>query len=66
MGRGGTKYTLYIGGDSYGRRLNTEIQDGVPFDQLVPMLAKVFAAFATEPHKRRAVRRLLHASGCRS
>ncbi len=51
VGRGGTKYTLYIGGDSYGRRLNTEIQDSVPFDQLVPKLSKVFAAFATERTK---------------
>ena len=48
VGRGGTKYTLYIGGDSYGRRLNTEVQDGVPIDQLVPKLAKVFSAFAAE------------------
>lgn len=51
VGRGGTKYTLYIGGDSYGRRLNTEVQDGVPFDQLVPKLSKVFAAFAQERTK---------------
>ncbi|MCI0700164.1 MAG: NADPH-dependent assimilatory sulfite reductase hemoprotein subunit [Planctomycetia bacterium] len=48
VGRGGTKYTLYIGGDSFGRRLNTEVQDSVPMDQLVPKLAKVFAAFASE------------------
>ena len=48
VGRGGTKYTLYIGGDSYGRRLNTEVQDSVPIDQIVPKLAKVFAAFASE------------------
>ena len=48
VGRGGTKYTLYIGGDSFGRRLNTEVQDSVPIEQLVPKLAKVFAAFKTE------------------
>ncbi|QJW93346.1 NADPH-dependent assimilatory sulfite reductase hemoprotein subunit [Frigoriglobus tundricola] len=48
VGRGGTKYTLYIGGDSYGRRLNTEVQDSVPIDQIVPKLAKVFSAFAAE------------------
>ncbi len=51
VGRGGTKYTLYIGGDSYGRRLNTEIQDGVPIDQIAPKLGKVFAAFAAERTK---------------
>jgi sulfite reductase (ferredoxin) len=48
VGRGGTKYTLYIGGDSYGRRLNTEVQDSVPVEQIVPKLAKVFAAFRAE------------------
>jgi sulfite reductase (ferredoxin) len=51
VGRGGTKYTLYIGGDSYGRRLNTEIQDSVPIDQIVPKLSKVFSAFAQERAK---------------
>lgn len=48
VGRGGTNYTLYIGGDSYGRRLNTEVEDRVPFDKIVPKLAKVFGAFAAE------------------
>ena len=48
VGRGGTKYTLYIGGDTFGRRLNTEVQDSVPIDQIVPKLAKVFGAFKSE------------------
>ena len=48
VGRGGTKYTLYIGGDSYGRRLNAEVQDSVPIEQLVPKLSRVFAAFKAE------------------
>lgn len=48
VGRGGTKYTLYIGGDSFGRRLNTEVQDSVPIEQIAPKLAKVFAAFKAE------------------
>jgi sulfite reductase (ferredoxin) len=48
VGRGGTKYTLYIGGDSFGRRLNTEVQDSVPIEQIVPKLARVFAAFKAE------------------
>ncbi len=48
VGRGGMKYTLYIGGDSFGRRLNTEVQDSVPIEQLVPKLARVFAAFQAE------------------
>ncbi len=48
VGRGGTKYTLYIGGDSFGRRLNAEVQDSVPIDQIVPKLLKLFAAFKVE------------------
>jgi len=48
VGRGGTKYTLYIGGDSYGRRLNSEVQDSVPIEQIVPKLARVFASFKAE------------------
>lgn len=48
VGRSGEKYTVYIGGDSYGRRLNSELQDLVPRDQIVPKLVKVFKAFATE------------------
>jgi sulfite reductase (ferredoxin) len=48
VGRGGTKYTLYIGGDSFGRRLNAEVQDSVPIEQIVPKLARIFAAFKTE------------------
>jgi sulfite reductase (ferredoxin) len=48
VGRGGTNYTLYIGGDSYGRRLNAEVEDRVPIGQIAPKLAKVFAAFKAE------------------
>ncbi len=48
VGRGGTKYTLYIGGDSYGRRLNAMVQDSVPIEQIVPKLAKVFSVFKAE------------------
>ncbi len=48
VGRGGTKYTLYLGGDSFGRRLNAEVLDGVPIEQIVPRLARVFAAYKAE------------------
>jgi sulfite reductase (ferredoxin) len=50
VGRGGTKYTVYLGGDRLGRRLNQEVQDGVPIEQIVPRLAKVLAAFRAERH----------------
>jgi sulfite reductase (ferredoxin) len=48
VGRGGTKYTLYIGGDSMGRRLNVELQDSVPFEQLAPKLKAILTAFKAE------------------
>lgn len=48
VGRGGTKFTLYIGGDTLGRRLNAELQDSVPMEQIVPKLRLILAAFKTE------------------
>jgi sulfite reductase (ferredoxin) len=51
VGRGGTKYTLYIGGDSFGRRMNYELQDGVPIEQIVPKLRTVLEHFKGEREK---------------
>ncbi len=48
VGRGGTKYTMYIGGDSYGRRLNFELQDSVPIEQVTPKLKAIFQSFKAE------------------
>ena len=48
VGRSGSKYTLYIGGDSYGRRMNFEVQDSVPIEQLPGKLGNVFKAFKAE------------------
>ncbi len=48
VGRSGSKYTLYIGGDSFGRRLNFQVQDSVPIEQLPGKLANVFKAFKSE------------------
>ena len=48
VGRGGTKYTLYVGGDSFGRRLNAELQDSVPIDQIAPKLKTIFTRFKSE------------------
>ena len=48
VGRSGDKYTLYIGGDSFGRRMNVELQDLVPREQLVPRLTTIFRAFKDE------------------
>jgi sulfite reductase (ferredoxin) len=38
VGRSGSKYTLYVGGRTLGDRLNEELKDLVPLDQIVPTL----------------------------
>ncbi len=48
VGRSGDKYTLYIGGDSFGRRLNAELQDLVPRGEIVPKLRAVFGSYRDE------------------
>jgi sulfite reductase (ferredoxin) len=48
VGRSLNKYTLYIGGDRIGRRLNSELQDLVPHDQLIPKLTTLFRVFKDE------------------
>jgi sulfite reductase (ferredoxin) len=48
VGRGGTKYTVFIGGDSFGRRLNEELEDSVPIDQIAPRLKKIFTRYKTD------------------
>ena len=48
VGRGGTKYTLYIGGDTFGRRLNAELEDLVPVEQIIPKLKTILTAFKAE------------------
>jgi sulfite reductase (ferredoxin) len=45
VGRSGEKFTVFIGGDSFGRRMNVELKDLVPKGEIVPLLGKVFAAF---------------------
>jgi sulfite reductase (ferredoxin) len=48
VGRGGTKYTMYIGGDTFGRRMNAELEDSVPIEQIVPKLKSIFTAYKSE------------------
>ena len=48
VGRGGTKYTMYIGGDSYGRNLNAQLQDSVPVEEIIPKLTTIFQNFKAE------------------
>ena len=41
-------YTIFLGGSTLGERLNVIFKDYVPFDQIVPELAPVFARFRDE------------------
>jgi len=45
VGRSGDKYTLFVGGNVLGTRLNTPLRDLVPIAQIVPTLAPVLAHF---------------------
>jgi sulfite reductase (ferredoxin) len=45
VGRSGNKYVLYIGGSPLGDRLNVELKDLVPSDEIVPTLRLVLQAF---------------------
>jgi len=41
-------YTVFLGGRTTGDRLNVEFKDYVPFDQVVPELAPIFARFKAD------------------
>ena len=48
VGRSGDKYTVFVGGNLIGDRLNFELKDLVPGGQVVPLLAKLFEVFKKE------------------
>jgi sulfite reductase (ferredoxin) len=45
VGRSGSKYTLFVGGSTLGDRLNFELKDLVPAEQIVLTLRVVLSAF---------------------
>jgi sulfite reductase (ferredoxin) len=45
VGRSGNKYVLYVGGSSLGDRLNVELKDLVPSEEIVPTLRLILEAF---------------------
>jgi sulfite reductase (ferredoxin) len=45
VGRSGDKYTLYVGGNLVGSRLNFPLKDLVPLAEIVPTLCKVLEQF---------------------
>ena len=48
VGRSGDKYTVFVGGNLIGDRLNFVLKDLVPAAQIVPLLAPILAAYKTE------------------
>ena len=48
VGRSGTKYTLFVGGNPKGDRLSFLLQDLVERDQVVPLVRKLFDRFKSE------------------
>src|SRR5947209_11076801 len=45
VGRSGDKYTLFVGGNLVGSRLNFTLKDLVPQAEIVPTLRQVFEDF---------------------
>lgn len=45
VGRSGDKYTVFVGGNLVGSRLNFELRDLVPIAEIVPMLTVLFEKF---------------------
>jgi hypothetical protein len=45
VGRSGDKYTLFVGGNLVGDRLNFQLRDLVPLGQIVPTLVPILQAF---------------------
>jgi sulfite reductase (ferredoxin) len=52
VGRAGVKYTVYVGGRSLGDRLNFQLKDLVPRDQIVTTLRPLLAKFKAERRER--------------
>ncbi len=45
VGKTKGKYTIFLGGQLLGKRLNTIYKDLIPFEEIVPTLTPVFVAF---------------------
>ena len=48
VGRSGSKYVVYVGGSILGDRLNFELRDLTPREQIVPMLRPLLVRFREE------------------
>jgi len=48
VGRSGDKYTVFVGGHILGHRLNFQLEDLVPRDDIIPLLTPVFVHFKDE------------------
>jgi sulfite reductase (ferredoxin) len=48
VGRSGDKYTVFVGGNRLGNRLNFMLCDLVPFHEITPLLASLFRVYRDE------------------
>jgi sulfite reductase (ferredoxin) len=48
VGRSGDKYTIFVGGNVLGTRLNFALRDLVPLSEIVPLLTSLFRHFKEE------------------
>ena len=48
VGRSGDKYTVFVGGSVLGTRLNFELKDLVPLNDIVPLLMNLLREFQAE------------------
>jgi sulfite reductase (ferredoxin) len=48
VGRSGDKYTVFIGGNLLGDRLNFQLKDLVPAEDIVPLLVRLLELFKKE------------------
>jgi sulfite reductase (ferredoxin) len=48
VGRSGDKYTVFVGGNTLGDRLNFLLRDLVPLDEITPLLAGLLRAYRDE------------------
>jgi sulfite reductase (ferredoxin) len=63
VGRSGDKYTVFVGGNVLGNRLNFMLKDLVPLAELLPTLRPLLERFKTERHTRESFGDFCHRVG---
>ena len=64
VGKARGRYTLFLGGNRLGTRLNFIYQDLVPAEDIVPRLVPLFAYFRQDRHESESFGDFCHRKGC--